>query len=111
MIMKIIAVVLLLAGLGLGALATYGYFFSDDYARCERYRSQAVSQLQQAQAAEGTARGAALLEEARGSSAVADVACRNASQTRQSAMLGIAGGLALIVVSLVLLFVGRKRRA
>jgi hypothetical protein len=108
---KIIAVVLLLVGVGLIALGAYSYFFSGDQERCLRYRREAVEQFDQARAAEGTARGAALAEEARGTSAVADVACRNASQTRQNAMLMGLGGVVSIIASAVLLAVSRRRAA
>lgn len=108
---KVIAVVLLLAGIGLGALGGYEYFFSSDQERCERFRSRAVELFDQARAAEGTPKGAALAEEARSESAVADVACENASQTRQRAMLMGLGGFASIIISVVLLVVSRKGKA
>ncbi len=109
--MKIIAVILLVVGLGLSALGAYGYFFSGDQESCQSLRSEALELFNQALAAEGTPKGAALAEEARGVSGVADVACRNARQTQQSALLAGLGGLAAIIVSVVLLVISRKRTA
>ena len=108
--MKIIAVILLAIGIGLSALGAYGYFFSEDQQRCLSLRSEALELSNQAVAAEGTPRGAELSKEAREVSGVADVACKNASLTRQTVMLAGLGGLAAIIVSVVLLIVSRKRR-
>ena len=108
---KIIAVVLLVVGIGLSALFVYGYFFSEDNARCQRFRSEAVALSEQALAAEGTPRGTELAQEARIRSGVADTACRNAGQTQQRGMLMGLGGLASIIASVVLLVISRKRTA
>ncbi len=108
---KIIAVVLLVVGIGLGALGVYLYFLSEDNARCQRFRSEAVALYEQALAAEGTPRGAALAEDGRVKTGVADVACRYASRTRQNGMLTGLGGLASIIASVVLLVISRKRTA
>lgn len=108
---KVIAVVLLLAGIGLGAISAYGYFFSEDQERCQGYRSEAVELFNKASAAEGTAREASLREEARSASAVADVACANARRTQQTMMLLGLGAIASIIVSVVLLVMARKRAA
>ena len=108
---KIIAVVLLVVGIGLGALGVYGYFFGEDNARCQRFRSEAVRLYEQALAAEGTPRGAELEQQARVQSAVADSACRNAGQTQQKSMFMGLGGLASIIAAAVLLVMSRKRTA
>jgi hypothetical protein len=108
---KVIAVVLLLVGIGLSALGAYEYFFSGDQERCQRFNSLAEEKLNEARAAQGTPREAALMEEARVESAGAEAACRNARQTQQRAMLIGLGGLASIIVSVVLLVVSRKRTA
>ena len=108
--MKIIAVILLAVGIGLGGLGTYGYFFSEDRARCQTLRSEALALSEQALAAEGTPKGAALSQEARETSGVADVACKNASQTQQTVLMTGLGGIAAIIVSVVLLIISRKRR-
>ena len=109
--MKIIAVILLVVGIGLSALGTYGYFFSEDQQHCLNLRSEAVELFKQAQAAEGTPKELALAEEAREVSGVADVACRNARQTQQSVLMLGLGGLAAIIVSVALLVISGKRKA
>jgi len=108
---KIIAVVLLVVGIGLGALGVYLYFLSEDNARCQRFRSEAVALFEQALAAEGTPRGTELAQEARVRNGVADTACRYAGQTRQNGMFAGLGGLASIIASVVLLVISRKRTA
>ena len=108
---KVIAVVLLLAGVGLGALAAYGYFLSEDHTRCQRFNSAAQAKLDEARAAQGTPREAALVAEAREEGGVAEVACRNARQTQQNAMLMGLGAVVAIIASVVLLATSRKRTA
>lgn len=106
--MKIIAVILLVLGIGLSALGA-GFFFSSDNEVCQSYNSAADEKLKEASAAQGTPREAALVEEARLEVDSAERACRNARRTQQSAMLTAPGGLAAIIVSIVLLVVSRKR--
>ena len=108
--MKIIALVLLVVGIGLSALGAYGYFLNADQERCLSLRSEAVELFNKALAAEGTPRGAALTQEAREVSGVADVACSNARQTQQSALLAGLGGVTTVIVSVLLLVIARKRR-
>ena len=108
--MKIIAVILMLVGIGLGSLSLYGYFFSEDQGRCESLRSEALALFEQARVAEGTPKGAALAEEARETSGVAEVACRNASQSQQSMLMLGLGGVVALIVSVLLIFISRKRR-
>jgi hypothetical protein len=105
---KVIAGIFLLVGIGLATLCG-GYFSSEDQERCERYRATAVGLLEQARALEGTPKSAAFAEEARIESETADVACKNARQTRQRARLAAAGGLASIIVAIAL-FINARRR-
>ena len=107
--MKIIAVILLVLGLGLSALGA-GFFFSGDYEDCRRATSMAEEKLNEARAAQGTSREAALIKEARMEVDSQEFSCRNAKRSQQSAMLSGAGGLTAIIVSVVLLGVSRKRR-
>lgn len=107
--MKIIAVILLVLGIGLSALGAYGYFFSEDQQRCQSLRSEALDLFNQARAAEGTSRGAALAKEARGVSEVADIACRNATRTQQTVRLLGLSGFAAVIVSVLLLVISRRR--
>ena len=109
--MKIIAIILLVAGIGLSAVGAYGYFFSEDYELCKRNSSIAEQRLNEARAAQGTPREAALLEEARLEVDSAEWACRNARRTQQWTMLVGLGGIAAIIVSVALLVISRKRRA
>jgi hypothetical protein len=107
--MKIIAVILLVLGIGLSVLGA-GFLFSSDYERCQRLNSDAEQRLSEARAAQGTPSEAELMEDARLEVDSAERACRNAKRTQQSAMLTGPGGLVAIIASAVLLFVSRKRR-
>lgn len=107
--MKIIAVVLLVLGIGLGALGA-GFFLSSDYERCQRLNSDAEQRLSEARAARGTPTESQLMEEARLEVDSAERACRNAKRTQQSAMLAGPGGVTAIIVSVMLLVISRKRR-
>ena len=108
--MKIIAAILLVVGIGLGVLSA-GYFFSEDSELCQRSNSLAEQKLNEARAAQGTSRGAALMQEARLEVDSAEWACRNARRTQQSALFSGLGGLTAIIVSVVLLVISRKRTA
>jgi len=107
--MKIVAVILLVLGLGLSVLGA-GFFFSADYEHCKRATAMAEEKLKEARAAEGTPREAALIEEARLEVDSQEFSCRNARRTQQSAMLAGPGGIIAIIVSALLLVVSRKRR-
>jgi hypothetical protein len=107
--MKIIAVILLIVGIGLSAVGTYGFFFSADYEDCQRATSMAEEKLNEARAAQGTSREAALTEEARIEVDSEERLCRNARWTWQSALLLGLGGLTAIIVSVLLLVISRKR--
>ena len=107
--MKIIAVILLVLGLGLSALGA-GFFFSADYEDCQRATAIAQEKLTEARAAEGTPREAELIKEARLEVDSQEYSCRNAKRTQQSAMLAGPGGFAAIIASAVLLVFSRKRR-
>ena len=109
--MKVIAVILLLAGIGRGGLGVYGYYFSEDQARCDRYFAEAQRKVKAVEAAAGTPEEAALTAEAREELAVTETACGNAKQTRQNGMLMGLGGLISIIISVVLMIISRKRAA
>jgi hypothetical protein len=106
--MKIIAVILLVVGIGLSALGGYGYFFSDDFEQCRRASLTAEEKLNEARAAQGTSREAALIKEARMEVDSQEFFCRNAKRTEQWTMLVGLGGFAAVIVSLVLLVIRRK---
>jgi len=106
--MKIIAVILLVPGIGLGVLAA-GLFFSPGSEVCQRYNSAAAEKLKEADAAQGAPREAAAIEEARLEVDSAERTCRNARDTRQSSMLAGPGGLAAIIGAVLLLVIPCKR--
>jgi hypothetical protein len=108
---KIVAVVLLVAGIGLCALSAYVYFFSEDFVECQRATAEAERRLNEARAAQGTPREAAAVSEARSAVESQTFWCRHARDTRQWMILMGVGGLALIIVSVVLLVIWRKRAA
>jgi len=108
--MKIVAVILLVVGIGLSVLGGYGYFFSGDYEQCRRASSMAEEKLREARAAQGTDREAALIKEVREEIDSQEFFCRNAKRTQQWTMLMGLGGLIAIIVSVVMLGIARKRR-
>ena len=107
--MKIIAVIVLVLGIGLSALGA-GFLLSSDDEVCQSYNRAAEEKLKEAESAQGTPREAELIEEARLEVDSAERACRNAKRTQQSAMLAGPGGLTAILVSIVLLVRSRKSR-
>ena len=107
--MKIMAVILLVLGIGLTALGA-GLFFSADYENCKRDTATAEKKLNEARAAQGTAREAELMEEARIEVDSQESSCRNANRTTRSAMVAGPGGITTIIVSALLFVVSRKRR-
>jgi Flp pilus assembly protein TadB len=108
--MKIIAVILLVLGIGLCAVGAYGYLFSSDYEQCQRQSALAAEKLKEARAAQGTPREAALIEEARLEVDSEQQLCRYWRQTQQSALLFGLGGVVAIIVSVLLLVISRKRQ-
>jgi hypothetical protein len=107
--MKIIAVIVLVLGIGLSVLGA-GFLLSSDNEVCQSYNRAAEEKLKEAEAARGTPSEGELIKEARMEVDSAERACRNATRTQQSAMLAGPGGLAAIVVSVGLLIFSRKRR-
>ena len=106
--MKIIAVILLVLGIGLCAVGAYEYFFSADYEQCQRQSTTAAEKLNEARAAQGTPRETALTKEARLEVDSEERLCRYWKQTQQSALLLGLGGCGAIIVSVLLLVVSRK---
>ena len=104
---KIIAIVLLLIGIGLSGFAALEYFFTESFMYCQRDTSEAERKLNEARAAEGTPREAEASWEARIAVSGQIVSCRIARQLYEQIMLMGLGGLALIIVSVVLLVSSR----
>jgi len=107
--MKIIAVIVLVLGIGLSVLGA-GFLLSSDNEVCQSYNRAAEEKLREADAAHGTPREAELIEEARMEVDSAERACRNAKRTQQSAMVAGPGGLAAIGLSILLLILAGRRR-
>ena len=107
--MKIIAVIVLVLGIGLTALGA-GFVFSADYENCQRDTAMAEQKLNEARAAQGTSREAALIKEARIEVDSQEYSCRNAKRSQQSAMLAGSGGVTAMILSVVLLVISRKRQ-
>jgi hypothetical protein len=108
-ILKIVATLLLVGGIALSALAAYGLLYNEDLANANRYAAEQSKLLAEAFSAKGTPRERALMKEYEDGKGVTELARTHARRTTQSAMLGAGGGLALIVVSVVMLIVSRKR--
>ena len=108
-ILRLVAILIAVAGIVLGALGAYTYLNNEDQARADRYAAEQQRLLAEAERNQGTPKERELMKEYEDGKGVTDLARSNAKQTTQTAMLSIGGGTALIVVSLVTLMVGRKR--
>ena len=106
-IIKIIAVLLLLGGIALTGLSAYTYFNNEDQAWAESYAGEQELLLAEASRAKGTPRERELMKEYEEGKGVTELAWKNARQTSQTVMLLAGSGLALMVVSLVI--ISRKR--
>ena len=106
-VLKIIAVLLLVVGIALTGLSAYSYFNNEDKARAESYTAEQEKLLVEAHRAEGTPRERELMREYEEGKGVTELAWENARRTSRTTMLGAAGGLALMIVSLVI--ISRKR--
>jgi hypothetical protein len=107
--MKMIGIVLLVAGvigIGLG----FGYTASSDAkADCLRNRQAAVDLLEQATAAgEGTPESQALVEQAQEKSDWADGDCERADSMQQQGLMISGAGLLVLLVGIVLFMKSKK---
>lgn len=90
--MKMVALILLVVGIGLSGTGVYLSYFIEEHATCPRYLSEAETKLSAAKAAAGTPREAALKEEASIAMAGAESVCSYAKQIKQNGMLMMLGG-------------------
>lgn len=107
--MKIIAILLLVAGIGLGGGGLYLYSFAPEHKDCATYAANARTKSIAAQAAAGTPRAEALRSEASDALAGAESVCEYSRHSRQNGMLMGIGGMLSIVISIGLLFASRKK--
>lgn len=107
---KIIALILLVAGIGLSGAGAYLYYLSEAHTECATYQSEAVRKLKAAQAAAGTPSGKALQEDASIAMAGAESVCLYAKQCKQNGMLMGIGGLIAIIISVALLTVSNNSK-
>lgn len=106
-ILKIIAMLLLVVGIALAGLSAYAFFNNEDQASAEQYAGEQQKLLAEAFRAKGTPRERELMREYEEGKDVTELAWKHARQTSQTIMLLAGGGLALIVVSLII--ISRKR--
>lgn len=107
-ILRIIAILIAIAGMGLGALGAYGYLNNEDQARANGYAAEQDRLLAEAARNQGTPKERELMKEYEEGKGVTDMARNHARQTTQTAMLALGGGVVLIVVSLIILMVSKK---
>jgi hypothetical protein len=105
---KIIAVILLVAGIGLSGAGVYLSYFIGAHTECETYLSEAKRKESAVQAAAGTPGEKALKEDASIAQAGAESVCLYSRQCKQNGMLIGIGGLISIIISVVLLTASRK---
>ena len=106
--MKIIAIVLLVVGLGLMGTGAYLSYFIEEQTTCGRYLSAAQTKSAAAKAAAGTPKEASLKEEASAALAGAESVCSYARQSKQNGMLLMLGGLISIIAAIALLVFSRR---
>ncbi len=105
---KVVAVILLVVGIGLIGTGVYLSYFIDEQTTCARYLSEAERKLTAAKAAAGTPAEKALKEEASIAMSGAESVCSYAKQSKQNGMLMMLGGLISIIASVALLIVSRR---
>ena len=105
---KLVAVILLVAGIGLIGTGVYLSYFIEEQTTCPRYLSDAERKSSAAKAAAGTPREAALKEEASIAIAGAESVCSYARQSKQNGMFMMLGGVISIIASVVLLIFSRR---
>lgn len=104
---KQIGIVLMVAGLA-GVILGFGYTASSSAAEdCERFHQEAIAILERATAVEGTPEAQALMEEAEGKSAMAEVTCEHAGVMRRDGLLISGAGLLLAGIGFVLFRKGK----
>jgi len=106
--MKIIAVILLVVGIGVIGTGVYLSYFIEEQTTCPRYLSEAERKSSAARAAAGTPREAALREEASIAMSGAESVCSYARQSKQNGMFMMLGGLISIIASVALLIFSRR---
>lgn len=105
---KIVAIILLVVGIGLIGIGVYLSYFIEEQTTCSRYLSDAERKSSAAKAAAGTPGEAALKEEASIAMSGAESVCSYAKQSKQNGMLMMLGGLISIIASVVLLIFSRR---
>ncbi len=105
---KIVAVILLVVGIGLTGTGVYLSYFMEEQTTCGRYLADAERKSSAAKAAAGTPGEAALKEEASIALAGAASVCGYARQSKQNGMLMILGGLGSIIAAVALLLLSRR---
>jgi len=107
--LRLLAIVIALGGVVLAAFSAYLYLHNEDEARANRYAAEQEKLLADASQAKGTPKEQAIMKEYEEGKGVAELARNNARQTKQTATLVFAGGVALLAVSLLTLFVTRRK--
>jgi hypothetical protein len=105
---KLVAVILLVAGIGLIGTGVYLSYLIEEQTTCGRYLSDAQRKSAAATAAAGTPSEAALKEEASIAMSGAESVCSYARQSKQNGMFMMLGGVISIIASVALLIVSRR---
>jgi type II secretory pathway component PulM len=108
--LRIVATVVLVAGVILAGLGAYFFLINPDERRAEQYSNEQERLLVEAEIAEGTARKRELMKEYEEGKSVTELAWQHARQTRQTVMLSVGVGITLIVVSILALFIPWKKQ-
>jgi Flp pilus assembly protein TadB len=106
--MKIVAVILLVVGIGLIATGAYLSYFIEEQTTCARYLSDAERKSSAAKAAAGTPQEETLRSDASDAMAGAQTVCQIARQSKQNGMWMMSGGLISSIASVALLIFSRR---
>jgi hypothetical protein len=106
--MKVVAVILLVAGIGLGGFGVWQYYLRETQSLCRVKTAGAMRKLIAARAAAGTPQAKQLTEDANTAVVGAQSECEFARSCKQDGMLLGSGALVSIIISIVLLIVSRR---
>ena len=106
--MKVVAVILLVIGIGLGGFGVWQYYLREAQNLCRAKTTGALTKLIAARAAVGTPQAKKLTEDAQTAVVGAQSDCEFAKSCGQDGMLLGAGALVSIIVSIGLLIVSRR---
>lgn len=105
---KVVAVILLVAGIGMAGFGVWQYYLREAQGLCRTRTAGALNKLIAARAAAGTPQAKQLTEDAETAVVGAQSECEFAKSCRQDGMLLGAGALVSIIISIGVLIFSRR---